>query len=420
MNKEAVKAILEKVFRQEATPDEYSILMEWIRTDEGYEFSDLITESIATHGNVNAVSDDIPYDHEYWNSLCKEILSREIYSIGLPFAAPEKKVVKLRSRKWYWAGAASILVLLSAATWSLFNNKRTEPVKTTQIAATPDFQPGKNKAILVLADGSNIILDSAGNGKIAVDSGIIVNKNGGRLEYSQAGENNYRSNQYNILSTPRGGQYQLMLPDGSTVWLNAASSIKYPVAFPNNERIVTITGEAYFEVKKDVTRPFIVKGGGQEVQVLGTAFNMNVYEDEPLKKITLINGSVQVQELQTHTGKDIQLPIKKEMLKPGQQAKVNRANNQMEIVDVDTDEATAWKNGYFYTRKADIGELMRQIGRWFDVEVDLSQLPADKVKPLPTFSGRLNRNLTLSQIVKILELSDVKLQIEGKQITILP
>lgn len=419
MNKEEVKAILEKVFRQEATPDEYAILMEWIRTDEGYEISDLITESIAAHGNRNAASDDI-YDHDHWNSLCKEILSREIYSIGLPFAAPEKKVVKLRSRRWYWTGVASILVLLSAATWSWFNNTKTGPAKTVATTTAPDFQPGYNKATLVLADGSNIILDSAGNEKIAVDSGITVNKNGGRLEYLQAGENINRSNQYNILSTPRGGQYQLVLPDGSTVWLNAASSIKYPVAFPNNERIVTITGEAYFEIKKDETRPFIVKGGGQEVQVLGTDFNMNVYEDEPLKKITLINGSVQVQEMQTSTGKGFQPSLKKAVLKPGQQAKVDRASNQMDVVAVDTDEATAWKNGYFYTSKADIGELMRQIGRWFDVEVDLSHLPPDKVKPLPTFSGRLNRNLSLSQIVKILELSDVKLQIEGKQIIILP
>ncbi|MGN6419644.1 MAG: FecR domain-containing protein [Pseudobacter sp.] len=421
MNKEAVKAILEKALRHEATPEEYSELMEWMKNDQEFELSDHIGALMAMHMKGNSVSTDETYDYDFWHNRCLEIISANPYSITLPFAAPEKQTSRIPSRrKGYWAAAASILVVLGAAGYLWVNNgkEKKETVAAKEIPAVPDIQPGSNKAMLVLADGSNILLDSTGNGQIAADSGVLVNKAGGRLEYVQAGDNAARSNQFNILSTPRGGQYQLVLPDGTIVWLNAASSIKYPVAFPEHERMVEVTGEAYFEVKKDPNRPFIVKGAGQEVLVLGTSFNMNVYEDEPLKKITLIDGAVQVQPLETSA--TINPPRQRVTLKPGQQAKVTRATNKMDVVAVDTDEATSWKNGLFYTRKANIGELMRQIGRWFDVEVNLTQLNPDKAGPMPTFSGSITRNLTLSQIVKILELSDVKVKIEGKQITILP
>lgn len=418
MNKEAVKAILEKALRHEATPEEYSTLMEWIRNDQDFELSDHIGELMAVQMNGNTVSSDDAYDREFWHKRCLEIIGTDRNSLGLPFAPREKRALRIPVR--YWAAAASILVVLGAAGYLWLNNGKEKTViaRTKEIVTPPDIQPGRNKAMLILADGSNILLDSTGNGQIAADSGVLVNKAGGRLEYVQAGENAARSTQYNILSTPRGGQYQLVLPDGTIVWLNAASSIKYPVAFPENERMVEVTGEAYFEVKKDATRPFKVKGAGQEVLVLGTSFNMNVYEDEPLKKITLIDGAVQVQPLETLSAPNPQ--GQRVTLKPGQQAKVTRATNKTDVVAVDTDEATSWKNGLFYTRKANIGELMRQIGRWFDVEVNLTQLNPDKAGPIPTFSGSINRNLTLSQIVKILELSDVKVKIEGKQITILP
>lgn len=422
MNKEAVKAILEKALRHEATPEEYSKLMDWIRNDQEFELSDQIGELMAAQMSANTGSSDDAYDYEYWNKRALEIVGTDYYSLVLPFASQEKQAPRIPSRrKGIWAAAASIVVVLGAAGYLWLNNgkEKTNTPVAKEIAAVPDIQPGGNKAMLILADGSNILLDSAGNGQITADSGVLVNKAGGRLEYMQAGNNTARSNQYNILSTPRGGQYQLVLPDGTIVWLNAASSIRYPVAFPAHERTVEVTGEAYFEVKKDAARPFIVKGAGQEVLVLGTSFNMNVYEDEPLKKITLIDGAVQVQPLETSSS-PLNPPRQRVTLKPGQQAKVTRATNRMDVVAVDTDEATSWKNGLFYTRKADLGELMRQIGRWFDVEVNLTQLAPDKAGHIPTFSGSITRNLTLSQIVKILELSDVKVKIEGKQITILP
>lgn len=417
MNKEAVKAILEKALRHEATPEEYSKLMEWIKTDEDHELSALIGDHIAAQQQRTTVAADETYDHAYWNKLCLEIIRKDVYSTGLPFAYPEKRVFRLPTlRRKYWA-AASILILLGAASFFWMNYGKTNNEKNVknELAAKPDVQPGRNKAVLILADGSSIQLDSTGNSQIAADSGVMVNQKGGRLEYIAAAEKSNRSHQYNILSTPRGGQYQLVLPDGSQVWLNAASSIKYPIVFPGDTRTVEVTGEVYFDVKKDAARPFIVKGGGQEVQVLGTAFNMNIYEDEPSKKITLIDGAVQVQSLEASTQ---QQPRWKATLKPGQQAKVNRTTNTMDVVVADTDAVTAWKNGLFHTRKTDIGELMRQIGRWYDVEVNLAQLPPGKT--IPTFSGSINRNLTLSQIVQILELSDVKVKIEGKQITILP
>jgi ferric-dicitrate binding protein FerR (iron transport regulator) len=420
MNKEAVKAILEKALRHEATPEEYGMLMEWIRTDEHHELSSQIGDLIAQR-NGHTLSTEEPYDHEYWDGLCREILSKDIYSIGLPFTGPEKPVFRMPSRRrWYWAGAACILGLIALASWLWLNDEKTAPpvvAGKTEPTAT-DKQPGSNKAVLVLADGSSIQLDSTGNSQITADNGVLVKRKGGKLEYLASGGPSARKDQYNVLSTPRGGQYQLVLPDGTQVWLNAASSIRYPIAFPDDLRSVEVTGEVYFEVKKDAGKPFIVKGGGQEVRVLGTSFNMNVYEDEPLRKITLIDGAVQVQALEPSSGAD---PGRQKVtLRPGEQAKVGRLNNKMNVVAVDTEEATSWKNGFFYTRKANIGELMRQIGRWFDVEVDLDQLPPEKVTPLPTFSGAITRDLTLTQVIKILELSDVKVKLEGKKITILP
>lgn len=423
MNKEAVKAILEKALHHHATPEEYAMLMEWIKTDKDHEISVLIGEHIAIRQYGNPDLSDTPYDHEYWNTLCLEILRKDVYSIGLPFAAPVKNIRRMPSRRiWYGVSAACILVLIGLSTWFWLNRGSEQQLDTAGrlVSDSTDLMPGSNKAMLVLADGNTIQLDSTGNNQIAAGNGITVNQKGGKLEYLTVASNADRSNQYNVLSTPKGGQYRLMLPDGTNVWLNAASSIKYPVAFPEDIRSVEITGEVYFEIKKDAKRPFIVNGGGQEVKVLGTSFNMNVYEDEPLRKITLIDGAVQVQSVTRENASGINSRGRSVVLKPGEQVKVARSNNRMDIVVADIEEATSWKNGSFYTRKADIGELMRQIGRWFDVEVDLSQLPPAKVTPLPTFSGAITRNLTLSQVIKILEISDVKVRLEGKKITILP
>jgi ferric-dicitrate binding protein FerR (iron transport regulator) len=311
------------------------------------------------------------------------------------------------------AVAAAILVLLGAGTYLLVI--RTHENKTAKTGTTTNEQqdvlPGGNKAVLTLDDGSIIILDSAANGKLTEQGKTTIIKSGdGKLEYQSAIGNQQSAITYNMLTTPRGGQYQLVLPDGSKVWLNAASSIRFPVKFYEDKRRVEITGEAYFEIApltlKEGSRkvPFIVKfRGGGEVEVLGTHFNVNAYEDEAMVKATLLEGAVQVTK-----------DAASAMLKPGQQASVTQQGRIQVGNDVDVDQVMSWKNGQFYFSNSDIETIMRQMARWYDVEVEY------KVHPEDRYTVSLSRNVPVSKLLKYLELSGgVKFKIEGKKIVVM-
>ena len=210
---------------------------------------------------------------------------------------------------------------------------------------------------------------------------------------------------YNTITTLRGGQYQVILPDGTKVWLNAASSLKYPTEFRGKERNVELTGEAYFEVAKNATMPFHVQSAGQTVRVLGTHFNINAYEDEGVIKTTLLEGSIQITYQQA-----------KVLIKPGEQARVVAGSPDKIIVDenADTDGAVAWKDGYFQFNHADIRTVMRQISRWYDVTVKYEGSVSSK-----DFGGAIERNLKLSQVLHILEKSQVHFVINGKEVVVL-
>jgi ferric-dicitrate binding protein FerR (iron transport regulator) len=212
---------------------------------------------------------------------------------------------------------------------------------------------------------------------------------------------------YNAITTPKGRQYQLTLADGSKVWLNAASSIRYPTAFPGNERVVEITGEAYFEITPDRIKPFRVFVKGMEVQVLGTHFNINSYDDEATIKTTLLEGSVKV-KMNNNT----------RLLLPGQQAQIssNAGDGDIKVVkDIDLAVVMAWKNGYFSFDKTDLGAVMRQISRWYIVDIIYTGKIPDR-----KFGGEISRNNNLSEVLKILEESKVKFRIEGAKIFVLP
>lgn len=333
------------------------------------------------------------------------------------------------------AAAAAILLCLSAGVYFLFFNRpRKEVVQQgTRKQFTNDVLPGGNKAILTLADGSDVILDSVKNGLIVRQGSASITKlDGGKLAYQPVpGSAALSAVSYNKLSTPRGGQYQLVLPDGSKVWLNAASSIRYPTAFTGKERRVEVSGEVYFEVAKSATErpggnssgnaegnqghgntPFIVSiaapsgmpGAGGEVEVLGTHFDVNAYGDENSVKTTLLEGEVKL--------------IKGEaaiLLKPGQQAGYGMTGGPAILKDADADEAVAWKNGIFQFNEASIESVMRQVERWYDIEVSYE----GKI-PSGHFSGTVDRNANISQVLKILELSEVHFRIEGRRIVILP
>jgi len=328
-----------------------------------------------------------------------------------------RPVTPVRKMQWLRV-AAAIIILISISLYFFYRNTSNRSTKDEIVKAEPihelnhDVLPGGNKAILTLANGSQIVLDSAANGIVAQQGNTEVMKlANGQLVYKGAGD---QSNEvlYNTMTTPHGGQYKLILPDGSRVWLNAVSSIRFPTAFIGKERTVEITGEAYFEIVKDLSRTFrvVVKplsgNRAMEVAVLGTHFNINAYEDEPTVKTTLLEGSIKVSVGTSLT-----------IIKPGQQAQtqLNSSGIVKVIHDADVAEAVAWKDGRFEFKDADLKTIMRQIMRWYDVDVDYQGNIPDRY-----FTADISRNKTLSGVLKILKLSDVDFKLEGKMLTVTP
>lgn len=316
--------------------------------------------------------------------------------------------------KFKWAVAAAVLIFISAGIYLLTTVK--EPSNNNiPVAKAADRTPGsKNKAILTINGGQQIILDSQQNGNIVNQSGYQVIKSNGKISYQEEKAQATASVHYNTLTVPRGGQYQLELADGTQVWLNSASSITYPTAFTGSERNVSITGEAYFEVAKNVQKPFKVKVNNMEVQVLGTHFNINAYTDEAAIKTTLLEGSVRVtyrSPVSTITGTQNDPFL---VLGPGQQARVNE--EQINLVNgVDIEMEMAWKNGLFYFKNADLKTVMRGLARWYDLDVHYAgNVSSDR------FEGKVPMDAMLSEVLHILEENKVHFLLEGKKLTVLP
>ena len=310
----------------------------------------------------------------------------------------EKPVIPLYKRSPFQVAAVILLFLMVGL--FVTNKLKKEPEKFQ--AENYDLAPGSNKATLTLADGSKVDLASAKNGVLTAQPGSHVIKQSERLTYSTAIGNAVTAISYNTLTTPKGGQYQLTLADGTKVWLNAASSLKFPTAFTGGERVVELTGEAYFEVVHNSKKPFKVKTASQIIQDIGTQFNVNSYADEQVAATTLVEGSVKIYDTKRQT-----------IIKPGQQD-MQLANGISEIKnDVDIDEVTAWKNGMFQFNNADIKTIMRQISRWYDVDVEYSgQVPTS------TYHGRISRNSNASAVLKILELSGIDFTMERGKIIV--
>jgi transmembrane sensor len=304
--------------------------------------------------------------------------------------------------------AAAVLLLATVAVW-MWRSETKERDITVSIAENQpiDVEPGGNRAILTLADGSTIVLDSSNVGMLATQGNVRIEKTAsGEIVYTVGGKEKGVM-MMNTMSTPRGGQYKLTLPDGSKVWLNAASSITYPAAFTGNDRTVQVDGELYFEVAKDANHPFIVKKGATSVTVLGTHFNVNAYNDEEQLKVTLLEGSVKVSSSESGASA---------LLKPGQQVSVYETAMISQPAYVNTDQVMAWKNGIFNFHKASLQEVMRQLSRWYDVEVVY-----EKGIPAMQFGGEMGRDLTLSQVLKGFEDMEVHFEITaGKKLIVKP
>ncbi|WP_257669399.1 FecR family protein [Parapedobacter tibetensis] len=301
-----------------------------------------------------------------------------------------------RIRKWL-SYAAAILVMATVTTWFLLRDRIGN--QQSKIIDAEEILPGGSRAKLTLADGSTISLDEA-------KEGIIVNE--GNISYSDESREivNLQSGIVDqlVLTTPKGGTYQLILPDGSKVWLNAASTLKYPSAFTGRERVVELVGEGYFAVAKDARKPFKVISNGQEVDVLGTEFNISAYADEKEVKTTLVEGGVQIVNRQSETVNKLQ---------PGEQSIIRGAATDIHTVDVQ--QYTAWKDGFFYFNSTPLVDIIRQVGRWYDVEVDY-----DGNTPALEFSGKIQRSLQLSQVLRILEKGGVQFHLDGRKLVVRP
>jgi transmembrane sensor len=341
-----------------------------------------------------------------------ELITKDIYS-RLEEQIHTPDIIPMR-RRWYRrvAAAAAILILIGSGIY-YFNSgvKNNVPV-----VAVNDASPGKTSATLTLADGRKITLDSTADGLLAVEGGININSENGIINYGSRHSGAAQPNPgslntqllYNTLTTRRGEQYRaLKLADGTRVWLNASSSIHFPVAFNNNERKVEVSGEVYFEVANDKQKPFKVRllspagKDESEILVLGTSFNINAYPEESSIKTTLIEGSVKI------SANNKQL-----ILTPGTQAELNQ-NDLIFNRNIDIEEVTAWKDGLFQFESSDIKAVMRQLSRWYDIEVIIEpDVPERK------FFGSISRNVSLSGVLKILKANDINYKIDGKKLIV--
>ena len=338
----------------------------------------------------------------------KQALEEEIHQRIWKKKKQPARIVSLYKSKWVRVAAAAVLILLATGTFFLLNRQsQNESAKVNKELVTPDIKPGGNKAILTIGDNSQIVLNNMQNGILTQQGNTKVLKlDNGQLAYTLINEKPGEIF-YNTLTTPKGGQYQLTLSDGTKVWLNAASSLRFPTSFSGKQRIVELTGEVYFEVAKNASMPFKVNVAGKgEVEVLGTHFNINSYSDEPTINTTLLEGSVKVTDLSTRNT---------QFLIPGQQAQVNPGNQVSINKNVDVDEVMAWKNGLFNFNSLDIENIMRQVARWYDAEISYE----GKINK-ETYSGIVSRNSNISEVLKILEEGGVRFRIEGRKIIVLP
>ncbi|QEC42229.1 FecR family protein [Pseudobacter ginsenosidimutans] len=358
----------------------------------------------------NSKGDDeimLPEDfamHE--TALGKRILANVKEATGM--AAPVVDMPVHRHRmlpKIAVAAAIMVLVSLGAYLWLHQDRDRQLAIENKMLPA--QVLPGKEGAVLTLSDGRQIALDSAGNGHVADQNGAKVMLQNKQLIYD-ASESSTAEMAFNTMSTPAGRQFRLTLPDGTKVWLNAASSIRYPTRFSGNERKVIITGEAYFEVKRDQSKPFRVSVSDMEVEVLGTSFNINSYANEKMLRTTLIEGAVRV--------KNNAAAI---LLKPSQQAVLlqNHIGRSLEVKDgADIQQVMAWKNGIFNFNGADLFMVLRELERWYDIEVRYE----GRIVP-GLFFGKMSRNVNLNVVLEWLKGSGVNYRFEkGNKLIIIP
>ena len=375
-NNHISKLIIRQI-REESTAAEKEELQQWM---EQSDINRLLAREFLEEASLLEGLKDILTKEQIWKNILKR--------------TREQKVVPLLKRKVIRLAAAAIVIGMLAGTYLLFQDKKEVKVIAERKA---DINPGSYKARLTLADGRTITLDSAGTGELAKEGTTAIVNKSGQLVY-RSGEKQHEV-LYNTLNTARGEAYSIVLADGTKVWLNSGSSIKFPVTFNDNERKVEITGELYFEVAKNAGRPFKVNIAGKgEVEVLGTHFNVSAYEDETAIKTTLLEGLVRVNN--------------SVILKPGQQ--VIAAGAITVDSNVDIEKIVAWKENVFLFSADNIQTVMKQIERWYDVEIEFKGEVSDR-----HFTGIISRNNKVSEVLKMLQgTGKIQFEITGKKIIV--
>jgi transmembrane sensor len=307
-----------------------------------------------------------------------------------------------------WSVAVIFLLVAGGGLLLFLRGRETRPVVTIAAKPAVQIQPGANKAVLTLANGQQIILNNAQNGTIGQQGNIrVVKLDSGQLAYAtpkaeSPADQLAKGPLYNTITTPRGGQYQVTLADGTKVWLNAESSLRFPIAFTDKDREVELTGEAYFEVKADKDKPFLVKAGQTETRVLGTNFNIMAYSDEGAVKTTLLEGAV-----------SMGLGMHSALLRPGEQGQYDDGKNIIATRAVNTRAVVAWKDGYYFFDRTPVKSVMRQIARWYDVTIVYQgAAPEDEIV------GKLPRTADVKEVLHIMELIGIHFKIDGKTIVV--
>jgi ferric-dicitrate binding protein FerR (iron transport regulator) len=406
MNESArIKELIEKFLDEQLTGVEQNELDQWVNSSP---HNRALFERVTNAQQLfDTTKDAIAADEKIAAKL------REMHPELLVAGAGTGSVVYMRRSRWRrlipaTAAAVALASVVGLGYMWMHGNHSNKVAQTQQQTSVTDKAPGKDGAILKLSNGEEIVLDDAANGTLAQQGHTRITKQGGLLAYN--GDEKNKEVLYNTLSTPRARQFQLVLPDGSHVWLNAASSIKFPASFSANERRVEITGEAYFEVVKNAAQPFRVMytTAAREgtIEVLGTHFNVNAYNDEAAVKTTLIEGRVRIANGPSTGNREV-------ILKPGQQAQVK--NDQITVVEkADVNAALAWKNGLIVFNGADIKEVLRQVSRWYDVDF----VYQGNIQ-VPEFYGEIPRTVNLADVLKIIEMnSKLKFTINGNKVTV--
>jgi transmembrane sensor len=388
-SKERILYLLNAYSSDSAVEAEEEELFAWVNESRNHELLQQHIQKLIDQDNSEE-----PIHSVNWEHLCEQILDKSFI---------HKQHSVIRKFSWLpWSSAAAIILLLGTGVYLYVNHPSPKKTFGTAIKQTPLINdvpaPVNSKAILTLADGSKIELDSISNGTLARQGNVKIVKQGdGQITYNGMGSEDL----YNTINVPRGSKVvTIKLSDGTQVWLNSESSLRYPASFTGTERKVEITGEAYFEVAHTAV-PFIVKKDAMEIKVLGTHFNINTYENEGINKVTLLEGSIKV-SISNHQN----------FLKPGQQAQIK---DDIKMVNgVDIEEVVAWKNGKFqFGEKADLNQIMRKIARWYDVDVEFEGGAINQ-----RFGGEMPMNSNLSQVLEILRTSGVNFTIDGKKVIV--